>query len=178
VPGGSGTAAGDLALGGAGAAAGFPSPWRVTAFSRSAAAAMCSARGRDTSRARIAEVGVIFIPAMRLSIGRERGIGQRSRSQIFFLSVGSHRLVDPWAPRRRVPGHSGGEPPERAWPGFGDKAGGGERAEPGAAEVGRTEPAPARSAASKAASDRSASNCLAVRGQSAARTGPELNACS
>jgi hypothetical protein len=65
VPGDAGP--GDAALGFA--ASGDPRPWRVTASSRSAAAASCSARGRDTSRARIAEVGVIFIPDMRLSIG-------------------------------------------------------------------------------------------------------------
>jgi hypothetical protein len=46
------------------AALGGPFLWRVAASSRSAAAARCSVRGRDTSRARIAEVGVIFIPAM------------------------------------------------------------------------------------------------------------------
>jgi len=46
------------------AALGISFLWRVTASSRSAAAARCSVRGRDTSRARIAEVGVIFIPAM------------------------------------------------------------------------------------------------------------------
>lgn len=46
------------------AAVGVPLLRRVTASSRSAAAARCSVRGRDTSRARIAEVGVIFIPAM------------------------------------------------------------------------------------------------------------------
>jgi hypothetical protein len=64
---------GDAALGFT--ASGDPRPWRVTASSRSAAAASCSARGRDTSRARIAEVGVIFIPDMPLSIGRKISVG-------------------------------------------------------------------------------------------------------
>jgi hypothetical protein len=66
-----GAGIGLAAAGGAGVAAGLgvaalaaPFLWRVTVSSRSAAATRCSVRGRDTSRARIAEVGVIFIPAM------------------------------------------------------------------------------------------------------------------
>ena len=42
-----------------------------TASSRAAAAARCSGRGRETSLARIAPLSVIFMAAMRISLGQK-----------------------------------------------------------------------------------------------------------
>lgn len=54
---------------------GGASAWRVTASSRSAARASCSARGRDTSRARIAVDNVIFMTGMSPSVAYRRQPG-------------------------------------------------------------------------------------------------------
>ena len=91
--------------------------------------ASCSARGLETSLARIAALSVIFIPRMSASQSRTRG------QKIAGLQG------------RGLPGQGGGQRRDRARPGCGGQARPGQRAERGAAQVGgaeRTVPAASR----------------------------------